>query len=98
MTPAAVKEAPIMSPDPDRRADFQALRLLIDTFDEGSVRTPEERAKLARRALRLIREAAWHAARAARIVSLLIGSKPGFSAQAADSESPLSEGGEEVAK
>lgn len=87
-----------MNPDEDRRADFRALRLLIDSLDEGSVRTPEERAELARRALRLIREAAWHAARAARIVSLLNGSRPGSSAQSRDPGSQPSRYREEAAK
>jgi hypothetical protein len=83
----------------DRRADFRDLRLLIDRFDEGSVRTPEERTKLGRRALRLAREAAWHAVRAARILSLLNGSNPDFTGNVPSaSESLVSDEDEEVAK
>ncbi len=83
----------------DRRADYRDLRLLIDRFDEGSARTPEQRTRLGRRALRLAREAAWHAVRAARILSLLNGSNPDFTGNAPSaSESFLSDDDEEVAK
>jgi len=82
----------------DRRADFRDLRLLIDKLDEGPIRTPEERTELARRALRLVREAAWHAARAARILSLLGGSHTVSSDEATDFESPPPDGGEGVAQ
>ena len=98
MLPAAVRKAQTMSPDQDRKADFRALRLLNDSFEEGSIRTPEERAQLARRALRLIRAAAWHAARAARIVSLLNGSAPGLAAQSREPGPPPSEREEEAVK
>ncbi len=83
----------------DRRADFRDLRLLIDKFDEGSARTPEQRTRLGRRALRLVREAAWHAVRAARILSLLNGSNSDFTGNVPSaSESLLSDDDEEVAK